>query len=133
MTLEPCEVGFQRLPAATHGGQQKASRTEQDRPRLASIVNGVFGYGQLALHALYLSLLAPHLAPHFNDATFSLCGAVWRAESAAAHWEYRMNPLFRRENVRAFAMRHACAHPSLCLSPSLGALPLTRSHASGSF
>ena len=59
---------------------------------------------------------------HFNDATFSLCGAVWRAESAAAHWEYRMNPLVRRENVRAFAMRHACAHPSLCLclSPSLG-------------
>ena len=52
MTLEPCKVGFQRLPAATHGGQQKASRTEQDRPRLASIVNGVFGYGQLALHAL---------------------------------------------------------------------------------
>ena len=52
MTLEPCKVGFQRLPAATHGGQQKASRTEQDRPRLASIINGVFGYGQLALHAL---------------------------------------------------------------------------------
>ena len=44
-----------------------------------------------------------------------------------------MNPLDDREKVRAFAMRHACTHPSLCLSPSPGALPLTRSHASGSF
>ena len=55
MTLEPCEVGFQRLPAATHGGQQRASRTEQDRPRFASIINGVFGWEQFVLHALYLS------------------------------------------------------------------------------
>ena len=52
MTLEPCEVGFQRLHVATHSGQQRASGTERNRPRLASIINGVFGYGQLALHAL---------------------------------------------------------------------------------
>ena len=106
MTLEPCKVGFQRLPAATHGGQQRASRTEQDRPRLASIIDGVFGYGQLALHALYLPQLAPHLAPHFNDATRSLRAAVWRAESAAARWEYRSNPLVHREKVRACATHH---------------------------
>ena len=54
-TLKPCEVGFHPLPAATHGGQQRASRTEQDRPRFASIINGVFGWEQFVLHALYLS------------------------------------------------------------------------------
>ena len=106
MTLEPCEVGFQRLPAATHGGQQRASRTEQDRPRFASIINGVFGWEQFVLHALYLSQLAPHLAPLFNDATFSLCAAVWRAGSVAARWEYRSNPLVHREKVRACATHH---------------------------
>ena len=133
MTLEPCKVGFQRLPAATHGGQQRASGAERNRPRFASIMNGIFGWLRWAPHPFFLPLLAPHLAPHFNDATFSLCGAVWRAESAAAHWEYRMNPLVPREKVRAFAMRHACAHLSLCLSPSPGALPLNRSHVCGSF
>ena len=94
--------------------------------------------GSLASHHLRgnLTLRLPLSSKErcfFNDATFSLCGAVWRAESAAAHWEYRMNPLDDREKVRAFAMRHACTRPSLCLSPSPGALPLTRSHASGSF
>ena len=34
-----------------------------------------------------------------------------------------MNPLVDREKVRAFAMRHACTHPTLCLSPLRGALP----------
>ena len=106
MTLEPCKVRFQRLPAATHGGQQRASGTERNRPRFASIIDGNFGYGQLAPHALYLSLLAPHLAPHFNDATRSLRAAVWRAESAAARWEYRSNPLVHREKVRACATHH---------------------------
>ena len=48
-----------------------------------------------------------------GDATFSLCVAVWRAGSVAAHWEYRMNPLVDREKVRAFAMRHTCTHPTL--------------------
>ena len=46
------------------------------------------------------------------------------------HWEYRMNPLVDREKVRAFAMRHTCTHPTLCLSPLRGALSLDRSHAS---
>ena len=133
MTLEPCKVGFQRLPVATHSGQQRASRTEQDRPRFASIMHGIFGYGKLVLHPFSGSLWAPPFQPVRCDATFSLCGAVCRAESAAAHWEYRMNPLVRRENVRAFAMHHACAHRSLCLSPSPGALPHSRSHACGSF
>ena len=49
------------------------------------------------------------------------------------HWEYRMNPLVDREKVRAFAMRHTCTHPTLCLSPLRGALSLDRSHASVSF
>ena len=118
MTLEPCEVGFHPLPAATHGGQQRASRTEQNRPRLAPIIDGVFGYGHLDLHALYLNLLAPHLAPHFNDATRSLRAAVWRAGSVAARWEYRSTPLVRREKARACATPHPCTHPSLCLPPS---------------
>ena len=106
MTLEPCEVHFQRLPAATHGGQQKASRTEQDRPRLASIIDGVFGWEQFVLHALYLSLWALDESNFFNDATRSLRAAVWRAESAAARWEYRSNPLVHREKVRACATHH---------------------------
>ena len=42
---------------------------------------------------------------------FSLCGAVWRAGSVAALWEYRINSLYDREKVRAFAMRHACTQP----------------------
>ena len=41
-----------------------------------------------------------------------------RAGSVAVHWKYRLNPLVDLEKVRAFAMRHACAHPSLCLPPS---------------
>ena len=106
MTLEPCEVGFPPLRAATHGGQQRASDPKRNRPRFASIIDGNFGYGQLAPHPFFLPLLAPHLAPHFNDATRSLRAAVWRAESAAARWEYRSNPLVHREKVRACATHH---------------------------
>ena len=55
-----------------------------------------------------------------------------------------MNPLVRRENVRAFAMRHACAHLSLCLfcsqvlfsarssnGPTTGVPPLASPEAAG--
>ena len=107
MTLEPCEVGFHPLPAATHGGQQRASGTEQNRPRLAPIIDRVFGYGHLDLHALYLNLLAPHLAPHFNDATRSLRAAVWRAGSVAARWESRKDPL----TVSLIDLEAVCARP----------------------
>jgi len=33
------------------------------------------------------------------------------AGSVAALWEYRINSLYDREKVRAFAMRHACTQP----------------------
>ena len=43
------------------------------------------------------------------------CWQVCRPGSVATHWEYRNNPLVDLEKVRAFAMRYACTHPSLCL------------------
>ena len=114
ITLEPCEVGFQAPPAAGSGGKERASRTEQNRPRLASIINGNFGYDHLAPHPFFWILLAPQIQHAFNDATRSLCGAVWRAGSVAAHWKYRMKPLVDRE--KAVGLRHAPRlHPSLTL------------------
>ena len=111
MTLEPCEVGFQPLPWAAHGSQQKASRTEQDRPRLAPIIDGVLGHGNLVLQSSSGVLCALDESNFSADATRSLRAAVCRVSSVAAHWEYRINSLYDREKVRAFAMRHACTQP----------------------
>ena len=58
MTLQPCKVRFSALLLAAHSGQQRASRTEQDRLRFASIINGVFGYGKLVLHP-FSGILCP--------------------------------------------------------------------------
>ena len=48
MTLEPCEVGFQAPPAAGCGGHEKPSGAERIPPRLASMINGNFGYDHRA-------------------------------------------------------------------------------------
>ena len=111
MTLEPCEVGFQAPPAAGCGGQERPSGAERIPPRLASMINGNFRYNHRAPRPFAWICLAPQFQPVRCDTTFSLCGAMWRAGSVAAHWDNRMNPLDDGEKARAVAMRTACTHP----------------------
>ena len=43
------------------------------------------------------------------------CWQVCRPGSGGVRWEYRYDTYFDLEKVRAFALRYACTHPSLCL------------------
>ena len=48
---------------------------------------------------------------HFHDCTRGSCSQVCRPGSLAARWEYRNDPYFQLETVRAVTAYHVCTHP----------------------
>ena len=74
-------------------------------------INMAVAYAALAPRALSGILWDPAQTPIRADCTRGSCSQVCRPGSLAARWEYRNDPYFHMETVRAVTAYHVCTHP----------------------